>query len=116
MKKSDEVRMLKIVNYGTKLLKYISDNNIDEKRIASEITVQWTVTTPLFNIGEQVYRISDETKEEYPYIPWYKISGMRHRLVHNYDDTNWDIVSKVLFEELPAFIKQIGNILELKTP
>ena len=32
------------------------------------------------------------------------ISGLRHRLVHDYDGTNWSIISDVVFEELPELI------------
>ena len=45
--------------------------------------LQWTVTTPLYNIGEHAYYHSNEFKEKYPEVPWAKISGLRHRLVHN---------------------------------
>lgn len=31
------------------------------------------------------------------------ISGLRHRLVHDYDGTNWSIISDVVFEGI-AFI------------
>lgn len=36
---------------------------------------------------------------------------MRHRLVHQYDDTNWSIVSLVIFEELERYVKQLEEIL-----
>lgn len=35
-----------------KLLRYVSEENITPDRIFAEETVQWTVTTPLYNIGE----------------------------------------------------------------
>ena len=50
---------------------------------------QWAVTAPLYNTGEQVYHISPEMKSAYPEIPWTLVSGLRHRLVHDYDGINW---------------------------
>ena len=41
------------------------------------------------------------------------IAGLRHRLVHDYDGTNWNIIVDVIFEELPIFIEQI--IREVKS-
>nr|WP_315410072.1 HepT-like ribonuclease domain-containing protein [uncultured Selenomonas sp.] len=35
------------------------------------------------------------------------IAGLRHRLVHDYDGTNWNIISDVVFEELPILIEQL---------
>ena len=37
---------------------------------------------------------------------------MRHRLVHNYEGTNWSIISTVLLEEIPAFTDQVRAILD----
>ena len=35
------------------------------------------------------------------------IAGLRHRLVHDYDGTNWNIIADVVFEELPILIEQL---------
>ncbi len=35
---------------------------------------------------------------------------MRHRLVHDYDGTNWSIIVEVVFDELPGFVKEIKKI------
>ena len=40
------------------------------------------------------------------------IAGLRHRLVHNYDGTNWNIIADVVFEELPVLAEQIRKLLE----
>lgn len=72
---------------------------------------QWAVTTPLYNIGEQVYKISDETKKQHPEIIWNVVSGLRHRLVHDYDGINWSIIVEVIFDEMDDFVKSIENIL-----
>jgi len=71
---------------------------------------QWAVTTPLYNIGEQVYNISRELKQQYPDIPWSMVSGLRHRLVHNYEGINWSIIVEIVFHEMDDFIDQIITI------
>lgn len=38
-----------------------------------------------------------------------RISGLRHRLIHDYDGTNWNIIVDVVFEELPVLIAQLEN-------
>ncbi len=35
-------------------------------------------------VGEAASRISNETKQAAPEIPWANISGMRNRLIHAY--------------------------------
>ena len=109
---SPEERLRRILDMGRKLLAWLEENRITPEQVQDDYTIQWTVTTPLYNIGEQTYQLAKEWKETYPTIPWSQISGIRHRLVHNYDDTNWDIISIVLFEELKPFLVQLEEILK----
>ena len=43
-------------------------------------------------------------------IQWSMIAGVRHRLVHDYDGTNWNIIADVVFEELPVLIRQLEEL------
>ena len=36
---------------------------------------------------------------------------MRHRLVSDYDGTNWNIIADIVLEELPVLIKQLEEII-----
>ena len=110
MKYSDEQRVQKIYEYAEKLLIHINKNEITKEKLLNDYALQWLVTTPLYNIGEQVYALSDEYKANYSDIPWSMISGLRHRLVHDYDGTNWNIIADVVFEELPMLLKQLKNL------
>ena len=111
MKYSDKQRVQKIYEYAEKLINHITVNGISKDSLVEDYALQWLVTTPLYNIGEQVYALSDEYKLEYSEIPWSMISGLRHRLVHNYDGTNWNIIADVVFEELPILIQQLEKLI-----
>lgn len=99
------------MDYSKKLTEYIQENNITKEKLLKEYSLQWLVTTPLYNIGEHVYVLSKEYKSEHPDIPWSMISDLRHRLVHDYDGTNWNIISDVVFDELPLLISQIQDLI-----
>ena len=58
--------------------------------------------------------MSKEYKSEHQNIEWNMIAGLRHRLVHDYDGTNWNIIVEVIFEELPIFVEKIKEILHEK--
>ena len=111
MKYSDEQRIKKIYENTVKLHEYITKNNIKRENLLTDIPLQWLVTTPLYNIGEHVYYLSDEYKEVHSEIPWSMISGLRHRLVHDYDGTNWNIIVEVIFEELPVLIEELQKLM-----
>ena len=111
MKYSDEQRIHKIYENAVRLYQYIAENRIEKKELLISIPLQWLVTTPLYNIGEHVYYLSGEYKEAHREIPWMMISGLRHRLVHDYDGTNWNIIADVVFEELPVLIKELEKLV-----
>ncbi|MCI9456154.1 MAG: DUF86 domain-containing protein [Oscillospiraceae bacterium] len=111
MKYSDEQRIKKIYESAIKLHEYILENNVKKADLLENIPLQWLVTTPLYNIGEHVYNLSSEYKKAHDEIPWSMISGLRHRLVHDYDGTNWNIIADVVLKELPILIEQIQRLM-----
>lgn len=111
MKYSDEQRIKKIYENAVKLREYIVSNSVKKEDLLKDVPLQWLVTTPLYNIGEHVYNLSNEYKKEHGEIQWTMISGLRHRLVHDYDGTNWNIIADVVFEELPILIEELKNLV-----
>lgn len=110
MKYSDQQRIEKIRETTEKLLDYVQRERVTPDRILENETVQWTVTTPLYNIGEQVYNLTDDFKEAHTEIPWTKIAGLRHRLVHHYEDTNWIVICAIIFDVLPGFLEALKKL------
>ena len=111
MKYTDEQRIQKIYEKAVQLNAYLVENSITEEQLLSEYSLQWLVTTPLYNIGEHVYYLSDEFKSQHDEIEWNMIADLRHRLVHEYEGTNWKIIAKVVVEEIPILISQLKDIM-----
>lgn len=88
MNTSDKERIKKIIQKWEHLQSKINEKNITESEVKNDQFIQWAITTPLYNIGEQVYKLSPEIKKQYPDLPWIQVAGLRHRLVHDYDNTN----------------------------
>ncbi len=61
-------------------------------------------------IGEAASKMTNETREEFPQIPWMNIISMRNRLIHAYFDINLDIVWKTVVEDLPPLIAELEKI------
>lgn len=112
MKYSDIQRVEKIRTTTRKLLDYLESAQITEKMVLEQETIRWTITTPLYNIGEQAYQLSDEFRAQHSDIPWSKISGLRHRLVHDYENTNWKLICVIIFEVLPEFLTSVSKIVQ----
>ena len=45
-------------------------------------------------------------------IPWSMVSGLRHRLVHDYDGINWSFIVDVIFDDMDPFVQEIQKILQ----
>ena len=112
MKITDEERLQIIIRTGHDLQSYIRSQGLSRNDILTDHVVQWTVTTPLYNIGEHVYQLSSTFKEQHPEVPWFLIAGMRHRLVHDYEGTNWSVVAEAALVDVPAFIDQLEHIVQ----
>ncbi len=110
MRRTDSYRLSRIEEIGSQLMGLIDDGTVTRELLLDDFKMQWMVTTPLYNIGEQVYALSDELKSSHPKVPWSGISGLRHRLVHDYEGTNWSIVTSIVFDEVPAFLEQVSRI------
>ena len=63
MRYSDEQRIKKIYENAIKLNDYIVENDIKKEELLTSVPLQWLVTTPLYNIGEHIYNLSDDYKK-----------------------------------------------------
>jgi uncharacterized protein with HEPN domain len=70
-----------------------------------------TVIRYLGVVGEAASRLSDDFKDAHPEVPWYKITGMRNRLVHDYFDIDLDTVWLAATVSLPTLREQIASLL-----
>ena len=68
------------------------------------------VTHLIQTIGEAARRVSKEFREDHRDIPWDKIVGMRHKVVHDYMHVDYDLVWDVATMELPRFLKQLEKV------
>ncbi len=112
MTHSDQERLRKILDAWRELSLQMESHNVQKVDVLQDRFTQWAVTTPLYNIGEQTNNLSKELQESYPAVPWKKVSGLRHRLVHNYEGTNWDLIVSILYENMPQYIEEITKIME----
>lgn len=111
MKTSDTERLKKIISTWESLKLQIENRSITKEMLLTDEFSQWAVTTPLYNIGEQVYKLSSEFKLEHPEIIWNTVSGLRHRLVHDYDGVNWSVIVEVVFGEIDQFIDSVKKLI-----
>ena len=62
-------------------------------------------------IGEAADRVSKSFQASHSEIDWAQIIGMRNRLIHGYDEIDFDILWNVVKKDVPALIKQLEEII-----
>ncbi len=56
-------------------------------------------------------RVSELVQAGHPEIPWRAIIGTRNRLIHGYDDVDYDILWDIVTADFPPLARQIRALL-----
>lgn len=109
MRKDDSVRLRHMVDAAREAVAFAAGRkraDLDHDRMLVLALVK-----DIEIIGEAAYQISQQTREQFPDIPWEDIIGMRHRLVHAYFDINLDILWKTVEADLPQLIEMLKRTI-----
>ena len=99
--------MLAAAQEALRLLNGHSRQAFDNDRI-----LQLAVEKLVQNIGEAASNLSEQFKTEHEHIPWSKMTGMRHRLVHDFHAVDHEIVWDTGVNSLPELIADLDKILD----
>ena len=58
-------------------------------------------------VGEAAAHVSDAERRRHPEVPWEDIVGMRNRIVHGYDEVDFDILWDIVELHLPPLIAEL---------
>jgi uncharacterized protein with HEPN domain len=70
-----------------------------------------SVALQLGNIGEAAGHVSSAFRQQHPEIPWPKMTGMRHRIFHQYLEIDWNIVWVAATGEAPDLIRALEPLV-----
>lgn len=105
----DDSAILDIRDAATRAIGFAQGMSIEEF-VADEMT-HWAVYSQIVLIGEAANRVSSEYRQPRPEVPWKQMIGMRHRLVHGYDDINWERVWETVTDDLPRLLASLAPFL-----
>ncbi len=83
----------------------------DASAFHADKRTRWAVYSQIIVIGEAAARISRDFQRNHPEIPWADMIGMRHRLVHGYDEVKWDRVWDTVVVDLPKLKGVIAPLI-----
>jgi uncharacterized protein with HEPN domain len=63
-------------------------------------------------IGEAARYVSESTRAKIPQLPWPKVTGMRHRIAHEYSEIDHDVVWRVATVYVPELLQAVTQYLD----
>lgn len=62
-------------------------------------------------VGEAAGRVPMDFRDSHPEIAWFGVVGLRNRLIHGYDEVDYDIVWRILTEDIPSLIARLEEAI-----
>jgi uncharacterized protein with HEPN domain len=107
--KDDRLYLIHIKECIERIESYLGD--ADKQEFFNSTLLQDAVIRNLQVLAESSQHLSDETKDNRRDIDWYKISGFRNILVHDYLGIDLDTVWNIVANELPVLKKAVVEML-----
>ena len=83
----------------------------DVEQFVSDWVIQNGLIRELEIMGEAAGRVSRELAEAHPHVPWREITGIRHKLIHDYFEVDLEVVWRTATENVPAVLADLEVIL-----
>ena len=110
MRKDDTIRLRHMADAASEALGFAKTAH--RRDLDSDRKLVLALVKDVEILGEAACRISPETRDTFPDLPWEDMVGMRHRLVHAYFDINLDILWRTVEADLPPLLARLQGILE----
>lgn len=101
--------ILKIINYIDTILGYT--NNIDYTEFKNNSMMLEACVFNLSQIGELVNKLDKEYMIKHIEIPWFKLRGLRNRIVHDYEGVNVKLIWEIIDIDIETLKQQLLQII-----
>ena len=105
----DDTYLVDILESAKIALDYLLGKSWDE--FAKDMQCQDAVVRRIEIIGEAARRVSQETRDKHPLIPWREMTSMRNLVIHEYDVVDVNQVWDTVRNKLPALIEELEKIV-----
>jgi uncharacterized protein with HEPN domain len=109
MKKDDSVYVGHMFDTARLILSKVAGRSRAE--FDEDENLRLAVTHLIQTLGEAARRVSPQYQQSHPSVPWQKVIGMRHRVVHDYLHIDYDIVWNVATLNLPLLVTELEKIV-----
>ena len=100
----------KMLSYIDSILKYTSNITYNEFKNNSMMVVGCIFIFSQF--GELAINLDIVYINEHYDIPWFKIKGLRNRIVHDYEGVNLNLIWEIIDVDIKILRKQLMKLIE----
>ena len=108
---SDQALLLDILKSAREALETVEAIDYSWEKFEASHIHQNAAIRCIEIIGEASNKISSDTQNALPEIPWHKIYGMRNILIHDYGEVELDEVWETVTEDIPALIDKLEPLV-----
>lgn len=108
-KRDDKLLLEDILESAEKILEYTA--GLDYATFIIDSKTADAVIRNFEIIGEAANRLSPQLRNDYPNIDWTRIRGFRNRIVHDYFGIDYQIVWRIIEDNVAALITDIRQVL-----
>ena len=105
----DDAYLFDILESAQTALEYMKGKTWED--FSKDSLLQDAVVRRLEIIGEASGRVSTNTQEKYPQLPWQAMKGTRNRVIHEYDSIELDIIWDIVKQDLPLLVKELKKVV-----
>ena len=106
---SDQARLRHMLDHAVEAVSLVEGRSRED--LDSDRLLNLALVRLLEIVGEAAARLSAETRDGCPQIPWPDIIGLRNRLIHGYDIVDFDILWDIVRDDLPALVVQLRKVV-----
>ena len=110
MRSNDLIRLTHMLDASKEILSLSAGKTRND--IETERLLNLGLVRLIGIVGEAAAKVSAEGQSEYRNIPWPQIIGMRNRLIHGYDNIDFDILFKTISEDLPPLVAELERVIQ----
>ena len=108
-KRVEKLRLFDMLEMAERIMR--SMKGVDFAAFAANDDLRDAIVYRLQVIGEAAYHVSDEFKDRHPTVEWFKIQGLRYKIVHDYDTLDDTAIHHIATDYVPPLVEQLKKIL-----
>jgi uncharacterized protein with HEPN domain len=84
---------------------------MNEAAFISHLMARDAVALSILVIGETARRLSEQTKQATPEVPWPAVVSLRNRIAHGYETVDHMLVWQIVLQDLPTLDAAVRRLL-----